>query len=72
MTDVSEPPCGCWEWNLRPLEEQSVLLTIEPSFQPDSIYKCTRKLQSFSKKARLVNISEVLTGVFVYLSWGFP
>ena len=30
-----EPPCGCWELNLGPLEEQSVLLTAEPFFQPD-------------------------------------
>jgi hypothetical protein len=28
-----EPPCGCWELNSEPLEEQSVLLTAEPSFQ---------------------------------------
>jgi hypothetical protein len=27
-------PCGCWELNLGPLEEQSVLLTSEPSLQP--------------------------------------
>jgi hypothetical protein len=29
-----EPPCGCWELNSGPLEEQSVLLTNEPSLQP--------------------------------------
>jgi len=29
-----QPPCGCWDLNLRPLEEQSVLLTFEPSLQP--------------------------------------
>jgi hypothetical protein len=32
--DGDEPPCGCWELNLGPLEEQSVLLTAEPSLQP--------------------------------------
>ena len=26
--------CGCWEFNLGPLEEQLVLLTAEPSLQP--------------------------------------
>jgi hypothetical protein len=26
-----QPPCGCWELNSGPLEEQSVLLTTEPS-----------------------------------------
>jgi hypothetical protein len=31
--DGCEPPCGCWDLNSRPLEEQSVLLTIEPSLQ---------------------------------------
>jgi hypothetical protein len=34
ITDGCEPPCGCWELNSGPLEEQSVLLTAEPSFQP--------------------------------------
>jgi hypothetical protein len=34
ITDGCEPPCGCWELNPGPLEEQSVLLTTEPSRQP--------------------------------------
>jgi hypothetical protein len=34
ITDGCEPPCGCWELNSGPLEEQSVLLTSEPSLQP--------------------------------------
>ena len=29
-----EPSCCCWELNSGPLEEQSVLLTAEPSLQP--------------------------------------
>ena len=29
-----EWPCGCWELNLGPLEEQSVLSNAEPSLQP--------------------------------------
>jgi hypothetical protein len=32
--DGCKPPCGCWELNSGPLEEQSVLLTAEPSLQP--------------------------------------
>ena len=32
--DGCEPPCGCWELNSGPLEEQSVLLTAEPSLLP--------------------------------------
>jgi hypothetical protein len=27
-------PCGCWELNPGPLEEQPVLLSAEPSLQP--------------------------------------
>jgi hypothetical protein len=33
VTDSCEPPCGCWELNPGPLEEQPVVLTIEPSLQ---------------------------------------
>jgi hypothetical protein len=32
--DGCEPPCGCWDLNSGPSEEQSVLLTAEPSIQP--------------------------------------
>jgi hypothetical protein len=31
--DSCEPPCVYWELNSGPLEEQSVLLTTEPSLQ---------------------------------------
>ena len=34
ITDDCEPPCGCWELNSGPLEEQAMLLTSEPSLQP--------------------------------------
>jgi hypothetical protein len=34
VMDGCEPPCGCWDLNLGPLEEQSALLTTEPSHQP--------------------------------------
>jgi Na+-transporting NADH:ubiquinone oxidoreductase subunit NqrD len=38
ITDGCEPPCGCWDLNSGPLEEQSVLLTAaEPSLQPLAI-----------------------------------
>jgi hypothetical protein len=36
ITDGCEPPCGCWDLNSGPLEEQWVLLTAEPSLQPSS------------------------------------
>ena len=31
IIDGYEPPCGCWELNLGPPEEQSMPLTSEPS-----------------------------------------
>jgi hypothetical protein len=34
ITDGYKPPCGCWQLNSGPLEEQSVLLTDEPPLQP--------------------------------------
>jgi hypothetical protein len=34
ITDDCELPCGCWDLNSGPQEEQLVLLTIEPSLQP--------------------------------------
>jgi hypothetical protein len=36
ITGGCQPPCGCWELNSGPLEEQSVLLTAETSFQSRS------------------------------------
>jgi hypothetical protein len=34
ITDNCESPCGCWELNWGPLEEQPVLLTTKTSLQP--------------------------------------
>jgi hypothetical protein len=34
ITDGFKPPCGCWDLNSESLEEQSALLTAEPSLQP--------------------------------------
>jgi hypothetical protein len=34
ITGDCEPPCGCWDLNSEPSEEQSVLLAVEPSLQP--------------------------------------
>lgn len=31
VTECCEPPCGSWEPNPRPLEEQPMLLATEPS-----------------------------------------
>jgi hypothetical protein len=32
-----DPPCGFWNFNSGPPEEQSVLLTAEPSLQPPTL-----------------------------------
>jgi hypothetical protein len=34
VMDGCEPPCGCWDLNSGPSEEQLALLTTEPSCQP--------------------------------------
>jgi hypothetical protein len=34
VTDVCKPPCGCWELNLGPLEEQPVCLITDIPLQP--------------------------------------
>jgi hypothetical protein len=34
ITGGCKAPCGCWDLNSRPSEEQSVLLSAEPSRQP--------------------------------------
>jgi hypothetical protein len=33
-----EPPCGCWDLNSGPSEEQSVLFPAEPSHQPSILF----------------------------------
>ena len=38
IIDDYEPMCGCWELNSGPLEEQTVLLTTEPSLQPHYVF----------------------------------
>lgn len=37
FTDDDEPPYGCWESNLCPLQEQQIL-TAEPSLQPSTCF----------------------------------
>ncbi|CAO2589349.1 hypothetical protein LEMLEM_LOCUS5366 [Lemmus lemmus] len=38
IKDGCEPPCGCQESNSGPSEEQAMLLTTEPSLQPDLFF----------------------------------
>ena len=44
VTDSCELPYGCWELNPGPLEEQPVLLTNEPSLQPQNQLLCMTAL----------------------------
>jgi hypothetical protein len=37
VTGGYEPPCGCWELERSRLEEQPLLLTTEPSLQPQEL-----------------------------------
>lgn len=32
--DGQEPPCGCWELSLGPVQEQPMLLTVKTPLQP--------------------------------------
>ena len=54
ITDGCEPPCGCWELNSGPLEEQAALLTTEPSLQPSSATFILIFRQGFSLNLGLV------------------
>jgi hypothetical protein len=38
VVDGCEPPCGCQESNLGPLQEQQLLFTTKPSLQPKLSY----------------------------------
>jgi hypothetical protein len=40
ITDGCETPCGCWNWDTGPLEEQTVLLIVEPRLHPLDIHFC--------------------------------
>ena len=50
ITDGCKSPCGCWELHSGPLEEQSVLLTAEPSFQPPCLQFYNQTIYSVLKK----------------------
>jgi hypothetical protein len=57
VTDGCEPPCGCWDLNSGPSEEQSVLLPTEPSHQPPPTKLLTKKkVMSLSIGLRTVTI----------------
>ena len=67
MTDGCEPPCGCWELNVGPLEEQPVLLTTEPSLQPPTtcfLYDWPRDTVDTSSAGRIFFRSDLWKSLF--------
>ena len=65
ITDGCEPPCGGWDLNSGPLEQQSVLLTAEPSLQPPWAYFLRPpKILTTQAKAPIIGISKGLVTVF--------
>jgi hypothetical protein len=67
ITDDCEPPCGCWELNSGPLEEQSVLLTTEPSLQPQCVLFLTANVwQAFTVVSHII-CGRVITNLSVGL-----
>jgi len=76
ITDGCEPPCGCWELNSGPLEEQTVLLTAEPPLQPCDLLFLTQSatLCLFNNESRpfLFKVTVVrclLTPLILWLSF---
>jgi hypothetical protein len=70
IAEGCEPPCGCWELNSGPLEEQSVLLTTEPSLQPKNYSKIISKIVSlrFAINKWFVNLFVcVYTHTYIYI-----
>ena len=61
ITDSCELPCGCWDLNIGPLEEQPMFLITEPSLQPCDVFFWSffiweSVLQRFSKGVFLSGI----------------
>ena len=51
ITDGCEPSYGCWDFNSESSEEQSVLLTAEPSRQPYTFIYFFMVLELYCRKA---------------------
>jgi len=67
ITDGCEPPCGCWELNSGPLEEQSVLLTAEPSLQPNMQIYFYQLILSFRRHGPYLLIPTLTASFFFFL-----
>jgi hypothetical protein len=49
ITDGYEPPCGCWELNSGPLEEQQSLFTSDSSLQPGTLKQTNKQTNKQTK-----------------------
>ena len=69
VTGSCELSCRCWELNSGPLEDQSVLLTVEPSLQPQQSTSRERNWQSeislmcYHRESGLVNMCTIVIQV---------
>jgi hypothetical protein len=51
IKDGCKPPCGCWELNSGPLEDQSVILTAEPFFPAPPILFLSKAFQVIMRRS---------------------
>jgi hypothetical protein len=63
ITGGCEPPCGCWELNSEPLEEQSVFLTTELSLQLQFLNSLTLGAREMEWLSTLTVLPEVLSSI---------
>jgi hypothetical protein len=59
--DVFETPCVCWELISGPSEEQSVLITAEPSLQPLNIIPIPTNKVSHQLSSKKLFVQEIGT-----------
>ena len=72
ITDGCEPPCGCWELNSGPLEEQVMLLTTEPTAD-DKGRKMSGLTSAHRSQKSELGLRSVLPKPLAYtLKPGFP
>ena len=58
VMNIRELPCGCWELNLGPVQDQQDLFTVEPSLQPlkESFLKASNR-KANEDKGRKVQLA---------------
>ena len=66
ITDGHEPPCGCWELNSEPLEEQSMLLITDP-FLRDKHTETSFKVFASKTPCFSVSVSGLCVCMCIYV-----